>query len=80
MDTTWFARVAVAWQKISQIPRGKGGICEKMRIYLPFQCLDCNKYFTSEADMLRHRMSRKHGVLASLEDKWKRTMAARCSI
>jgi len=67
-------------KEISQIPRGKGDICAKMRIYLPFQCRDCNKYFTSEADMQRHHLSRKHGVLASLEDKWKRTMEARCSI
>lgn len=64
---------------ISQLPRGKGAICEKMRGYLRLECSECNKFFTSEADRLRHTASRKHEVIASLEDKWTRTMQAKFS-
>ncbi len=63
----------------SQLPRGKGEICDHMRAWLRWECRQCNKYFTSEADEQRHTASRKHAVIASLEDKWTRTMQAKLS-
>ena len=63
--------------QMAQIPRGKGDICQHMRAYLPFACYECNKFFTSQADMLRHKVSRKHAVLAQLEAKWSKMMHER---
>ena len=36
----------------------QGAICEKMRGYLRLECSECNKFFTSEADRLRHTVCR----------------------
>eukprot|EP00802_Teleaulax_amphioxeia_P005908 Tamp_05912.p1 GENE.Tamp_05912~~Tamp_05912.p1 ORF type:complete len:437 (+),score=53.14 Tamp_05912:264-1574(+) len=40
-------------------------------------CELCGKVFTSEADQLKHRSSRKHRQLADLEAAWARTLQVR---